>query len=43
MKNFFKKSSVYGKFVTEKEQEKREDDENKKTNSELIKMKGNYN
>jgi hypothetical protein len=35
MKNFFKKSQVYGKFVSEKEQEANEDNENKKTNDEL--------
>ena len=43
MKSFFKKSQVYGKFVQEKEQEKREDDDNKQTNVELNEVKGKYN
>jgi|TARA_B110001469_G_C9515800_1_gene256884 hypothetical protein len=43
MKAFFKKSKIYSKFVQEKEDELKEDQENKKVQKELDSMQHNFN
>lgn len=43
MKSFFKKSKIYSKFVQEKADELKEDQENKKVQKELDSMQTNFN